>query len=229
VGWLRSWTKAENDDDKLDEYYPLLHFDALVAELGKFLQVEGAVVDVGSAGFEMTVSSARTIPPSDPVTIDSSTLDVILQPGDAGFGINGTRIVSKSGELLGPEDIEKFQSVQVDGVPESNNSLLKAALVIIDKAALGIERVTGVVASVDNDSLFLVPDEGVSPVCGVATSLLEVVLANNLDIFTVSITNDSSVIAPGGTPGVDQTVGMNDKCVGTSYYIDNVVIVVDQR
>jgi hypothetical protein len=230
VGWVRSWAKAENDDDKPAEYHPLLYLDALVAELGKFLQVEGTVVDVGSAGFEMTVSSARTIPSSGPVTIDSGTLDVIYQGGDAGMGINGTRIVSKSGVLLGPGDIEKFQSVQTDGFPESNNSLLKAALVIIDKAVLGTEQVTGVINDpIDSDSLFLVPDEGVSPVCGITTNLLEVALTNNLDIFTVTITNDSSIIEPGGTLGAGQTVGMNGKCVGTSYQTDNVVIVVDKR
>jgi hypothetical protein len=208
VGWVRSWAKEENDD-KPSEYYPLLHLDALVAELGNFLQVEGTVVDVGSAGFAMTVSSARTVPSDDPVNIDSDTLDVIYQRGDIGMGINGTRIVSKSGVLLDPTDIEKFQSVQADGFPESNNSLLKAALVIIDKTALGTEQVTGVIDSLDSDSLFLVPDEGVSPVCGATTSLLEVALANNLDIFTVTITSESSIIKPGGTLGDGQTVGMN--------------------
>lgn len=92
MGWLRSWTKAENDD-KLDEYYPLLHFDALV---------------------------------------------------------------------------------------------------IIDKAALGTEQVTGVVASLDSDSLFLVPDEGVSQVFGVATSLLDQVKPPLEGGFFISTDNTKS-------------------------------------
>jgi hypothetical protein len=58
------------------------------------------------------------------------------------MGINGTRIVSKSGVLLDPTDIEKFQSVQADGFPESNNSLLKAALVyVVQRVAIDIHRI----------------------------------------------------------------------------------------
>jgi len=226
VGRASSWAKADNDDDKPDEYYPLLQLDALVAELGEFLQVGGEVAEIpdDTGLFAMTVSSG-------PVKIDSTeTLDVMLQPGDS--DINGTRIVSKSGALLEPANIEKFLPVQVDGVLQviqDSDLLLKAALVIIDKAAQGTEQVTGVIGSVETDKLYLVPDEDVGMVCGMDTNLLEVALASDLDILTITIFSDSSEIEAGGTLLEGQTVGMNGKCEGTDYQTDNVVIVDDRR
>jgi hypothetical protein len=219
VGRVESWAKTDNDNDKPAEYYPLLQLEALVAELGEFLQVEGTVAeDAIEAGFPMTVSSGGPL-------IISDTLDVMYQLGDT--GINGTRIVSKSGKLLGPLDVKKFLPVQVDGT--DGGSMLKAALVILDKAALGTEQVTGVIESVDTDSLLLALDPDVSTVCGVTDSMLEVALTNNLEVFTVTITSDSSLIEPGGTLKANQTVGMNGICEGIDYKTDNVVIVDDQR
>ena len=219
VGWVKSWAKTDNDNDKPAEYYPLLQLEALVAELGQFLQVEGTVAeDAIETGFPMTVSSG------DPLII-SDTLDVMYQSGDT--DINGTRIVSKSGVLLGPLDVKKFLPVQVDGT--DGGPMLKAALVILDKAALGTEQVTGVIESVDTDSLLLALDQDVSTVCGVTDSMLEVTLTNNLEVFTVTITSDSSTIEPDGTLVAGQTVGMNGICEGIDYKTDNVVIVDDQH
>ena len=224
VGWAESGAKADNDDDKPAEYYPLLHLDALVAELGEFLQVQGEVAEIpdDTGVFAMTVSSG-------PVKIDSTdTLNVMLQPGDS--DINGTRIVSKSGVLLEPADIEKFQPVQVDGVLQviqDSDLLLKSALVIIDKGALGVEQVTGVIQSVGINTLELTPEA--DTVCGVATSLLTVELTNDVKIWTVTITEDSYTIVPVGILEEEQTVLMNGTCELTGYQTDNVVIVKDER
>ena len=219
MGWLRSWTKAENDDDKLDEYYPLLHLEALVAELGNFLTVEGKVAaDADPDGFVMTVSAG------DPVIIDS-TLAVRYQTGDP-FGdpsINGTRIVSKSGVLLKPGDAVVPLPTQVDGT-KGGDSLLKAALVILDKGALRVEQVTGKILEVYNDSLLLDPEA--DTVCGVAGPLT-VGLSNDLEILTVTITDASSEIAPGGMLEDGQTVNMNGTCEGTNYQTDNIVGIVE--
>jgi len=69
-----------------------------------------------------------------------------------------------------------------------------------------------------------------STVCGVATgSQLVVGLIGDLEILTVTITDSSSEIAPGGILEAGQTVGMNGICKITSYQTDNVVIVDDQR
>lgn len=222
VGWAKSWASIDNDDDKPAAYYPLLHLEALVAELGNFLQVEGTVaVDADVTGFEMTVSAGGPV-------ITDSTLAVMYQPG--GTNINGTRIVSKSGVLLNPLDVKEPLPVQVDGtlqLMEGIDPMLKAALVIIDKGALGVEQVTGVILSVGTNTLVLAPDA--DTVCGVATSQLMVDLTSDVKILTVTITDFGSVIAPGGTLEPGQTVGMNGTCEVTGYQTDNVVIVDDQR
>ena len=222
VGWVTSWASKDNDDDKPEEYYPLLYLEALVAELGNFLQVEGTVAVSATLGkFEMNVSSGG------PVMTDS-VLAVIIQPGDA--DINGTRIVSKSGVLLDPKDVTKPLPVQVDGTLQlmvGIDPLLKAALIIIDKDALGVEQVTGVIQSVGSSTLELTPEA--NTVCGVAISLLTVDLTSDVDIWTITITNDSYTIVPDGTLQEQQTVFMNGTCELTGYQTDNVAIIEDER
>jgi len=223
VGWPKFWINSNYDYDLGDQYYPLMQLDALVVELGDFLQVEGSVaVDADSDGFVMTVSS------DGPTITTDSTLAVMFQPGDD--EVNGTRIVSKSGEILETIDVKVPLPVQVDGTPYKtldSVSSLKAALVIIDKSVLGAEQVTGVILSVEADALTLAPEADV--VCDVATEQLMVGLTGDVEILTVTITPDSSLIAPGGVLAKGQTVGMNGTCEVMGYQTDNVVIVDDQR
>ncbi len=209
--------------DKPEAYYPLLYLEALVAESGEFKQIEGQVEALNTpvdTGFSMAPSSG------------TNTVEVLYQPPlyPQQAAINGTRIVSKSGELLEPGDIEIFVPVQVDGTAGDTASQLKAALVIVDQSALDTEQVSGVIQSLDTNILELKLAEGADPVCGVPTDPLMVGLINPLKILTVIITNDGSEILPGGILRVDQTVGMNGGCEFTgNYATDNVVIVDDQR
>ncbi|MGB5329474.1 MAG: hypothetical protein WBO58_14725, partial [Gammaproteobacteria bacterium] len=221
VGWVKSWSDKDNDENKPEEYYPLLYIEALIAESGKFEQFKGKVEmlnDPVDTGFSMTPSSG------------TESLKVMYQlplyPQRA--DVNGTRIVSKSGELLAPGDIEIFLPVQVDGTPDAMDPLLiNAALVIVDKSALDTEQVTGVIKSLGTDILELAPD---ADPCGAVTNPFMVDLTNPLDILTVIITNSGSEILPGGILRVDQTIGMNGSCEFTgNYQTDNVVIVDDQR
>ncbi len=219
VGWVKSWSDKDNDENKPEEYYPLLYIEALIAESGKFDQFKGKVEmlnDPVDTGFSMAPSSG------------TDSLNVMYEPPlyPIRADVNGTRIVSKSGELLEPEDIEIFLPVQVDGTPDANDPLLiNAALVIVDKSALDTEQVTGVIQSLGIDTLELAPDE--YP-CGV-TDPFRVDLINPLDILTVIITNSGSEILPGGILRVDQTVGMNGICeINGIYQTDNVVIVDDR-
>jgi hypothetical protein len=222
VGWARSWNNADYVDDKPTEYYPLLQLDALVAELGEFLIVEGTVAaDANDKGFPMTVSSGG------PVKIDS-TLAVMYQTGKTD-DINGTRIVSKSGVLLALDDAKKYLPTQVDGtldLTKGIDPILQAALVILDKGALGVEQVSGTILDVYTDSLLLDPEA--DTVCGVAGPVT-VGLSNDLEILTVTITDDSAEIVPGGILKAGQTAGMNGNCAGIDYQTDNVVIVIDKR
>jgi len=218
VGWPRFWDDPDIDEDRNTEHYPLMQLDALVAELGGFLQVEGTVsVDSDSNQFSMTVSSGSPI-------ITSDALTVVFQQTDG--DVNGTRVVSKSGELLDPLDVREPLPVQVDGVLLLNEATLNVALVIVDKGALGAEQVTGMILSVGDSTLTLDPEA--ATVCDEPTNQLEVGLAANLDILTVTITNEGSIISPGGSPYVGQTVGMNGTCEAGGYETDNLVIVDDQ-
>jgi hypothetical protein len=205
-----------------DRYHPLMVVDALVVEWGEFLQIEGQVAtDADSTGFSMTVSSGGPV-------ITSDVLGVMFQPGSK--GVNGTRIVSSSGELLKPTQVVKPLPVQVDGTLElmtGSDPLFKAALVILDKGIIGTEQVTGTILSVGAGTITLKPD--VDIVCGVATTQLLVNLAQDVEILTVTITEAGSEIVPGGMPAVGQTVGMNGRCEASDYETDNVVIVDDQR
>jgi hypothetical protein len=223
VGWVKPWNNKDYDDDKPVEYYPQLYLEALVAELGKFRQVEGKVETVNTdntTGFSMALSSG----------IDN--IDVMYQPllYPDQSGINGTRIVSKSGVLLVPGDIERFLPVQVDGTPDDNTSqLIRAALVFVDKSALDTEQVTGVIQSLGINTLELELASDADPVCGVVTNPLMVDLISPLEILTVIITDDGSEIVPGGILKDGQTVGMNGSCELTGYQTDNVVVIVDDQ
>jgi hypothetical protein len=195
--------------------------DALAVEYGLFLQLAGNVAtNADSAGFDMAVSSGS------PVIIDDN-LAVMFQSGDV--DVNGTRIVSKTGELLQPADVIVPLGVQADGVLELVQDVapvLHAALLILDTDGMGTEQVTGTVLSVGTNSITIAPDN--ETVCGVATSELFVTLSPDLDILTVIITESGSDIIPGGTVMIDQTVGMNGVCEGVDYVTDNLVIIDDQ-
>lgn len=231
VGWPRFWSGSDDDDYESRMYYPLLRVDALVVELGGLLQVEGTVdaspviidPNTGETGFDMSVSAGPII--------TNDALTVLIQDGDQ--NINGTRIVSKSGALLEPSGITANLPVKVDGVLDIARvpALLKAALVIVDKSALGAEQVTGLVISTGVDTLTLDPDAAV--VCGQPfddLDTLEVELTDNLEILTVTITDTLSVIKPGGTVDAGDTVGMSGYCQPDgSYQTDNIVVVEDLR
>lgn len=206
-----------------DLYHPLMVIDGLVVELGEFVRVEGEVAASADAnGFSMNVATA------DPVITDSM-LDVMLQQGGDDF--NGTRIVSKSGKLVDFSAILASRPVQVDGTMEAITSveqMLKAALVIVDTDYRGARQLTGTVLDFNgSDSLLLEPD--VDSVCGDTNDMLTVELAENLEMLTVTITDDGSKIVPGGDLAIGQSVGMNGVCQASGYYTDNVVIVDEQR
>ncbi len=204
-----------------DRYHPLMEVDALVVEVGDFLQVEGEVaIDADTTGFSMTVA------PGGPV-VTEEPLDVMLQAGE--FGVNGTRIVTKSGELLDDSQIIAPRPIQVDGVVELTDThvLLKAALVIIDTAILEKEPVTGMVLDVGTDGFVLSPEA--DTVCGIATTDLAVTLTEDAEFLTVIITDTVSEIIPGGTLEVGQSIGIDGVCTAEGYVTENVVILEDQR
>ena len=210
------------DDDEEDMRHAWMALDGLVVELGDFLQLEGAVdEDADADGFDMTVKPGSAVS-------SANALGVVLQAGST--SINGTRIISPTGELLDYTQIIVPRSVQVDGVLElSSDSMLKAALVIVDvdEDEDGKEQVTGTILSLGVDNMIVAPDA--DTVCGISSNQLFVTLDDDLDLLTVVITDISSVITPGGSLQVGQAVGMTGSCEGNGYMTDNVVIIDDQR
>jgi len=209
-----------HEGSQKDPYHPWMVVDALALELGEFLPLEGDVeTEADIDGFTMNLTDGAPI-------IVGNPLSVLLQQGETD-DINGTRIVSKAGELLEASDILAMLPVQVDGVLDIDTDTLKAALVILDTATLGSEQVTGIIETIEHSFITLAPDA--DTVCGIETELLMVNLADDLSLLTVVITDEKSVINPGGTLNIGQTIGMNGICEISGYETDNVIIVDDQR
>ncbi|MEW8192623.1 MAG: DUF4382 domain-containing protein [Candidatus Thiodiazotropha sp.] len=201
-----------------DRYHPLMEVDALVIELGDFLQVEGEVATgADSSGFGMNVTESGSV-----VTA------VMFHPDEP--GINGTRIVSKSGDILDYLEITVPRMVQVDGVLDltGTEAILKAALVIVDTTTEeNDQQITGTILSIGASGFVLSPEE--DTVCGIATTDLAVTYADGVDFLTVVITDTVSEITPDGTLEVGQDVGINGSCSVDGYIAESVVILDDQR
>ncbi|MEW8493501.1 MAG: DUF4382 domain-containing protein [Candidatus Thiodiazotropha taylori] len=209
-----------------ERYHPLMEVDALVVELGEFLQLEGSVNrDSDTSGFAMTVSVGDGF-------VADTLLEVVHQMGES--GVNGTRVVSKSGDLLTPLDILVPRQVQVDGVVDSSAAVetLNAALVIIDtesddEGSDESGQITGSVVSAGTNGFVLAPTT--DTVCGVTTTNLQVTLAEDVSIITVVITDSVSEITQGGTIQAGQSVGVDGSCSTEGYLAEIVAIVDDQR
>ncbi|MCU7806110.1 MAG: DUF4382 domain-containing protein [Candidatus Thiodiazotropha sp. (ex Lucinoma borealis)] len=204
-----------------DRYQPLMEVDALVIELGDFLQVEGEVTaDADSIGFGMALT------PGSPVVTDGQ-LDVMFQPG--GPAINGTRIVSKTGDLLDYLEIIEPRLVQVDGVLDLTgpDAMFNASLVIVDTAAVESEQITGTVLTIGVNGFTLSPEA--DTVCGIATTELQVTFTDDAEFLTIVITDTISEITSGGALEAGQNVGINGTCSTEGYLADSVAILDDQR
>ncbi|MCG7912782.1 MAG: DUF4382 domain-containing protein [Candidatus Thiodiazotropha weberae] len=209
-----------------ERYHPLMEVDALVVELGEFLQLEGSVNrESDTSGFAMTVSAG------DGIAV-GTLLEVVHQIGES--GVNGTRVLSKSGDLLTSLDILASRRIQVDGVVDSSatEDTINAALVIIDTESddEGSEesgQITGSVVSAGSVGFVLAPTT--DTVCGLATTDLQVTLAEDVAIITVVITDTVSEITQGGTIQAGQSVGVDGSCSTEGYLAEIVAIVDDQR
>ena len=226
VGWPRHSVQSSQNDVVKDPYRPYMKLDALVAELGAFLTLNGDVTeDADSSGFYMNVRTGEYI-------LADSPIGVVLQGAPAGG--NGTRIVSKSGFLLDFDSVVVPKMVQVDGIlklidtePLLTEPFLYAALVIVDTKSS--EQVTGEILDFNANSLtLLAPDT--ETVCG-STVVDQIVIDYSSDttkFFTVTI-NDTTTITPGGDLEVGQDVGVNISCDSPVYNAESIVIIEDKR
>jgi len=126
--------------------------DALVVELGGFLDLDGTVARGASdIRFTMDVDSDQGIQ-------SEGELQVALQP--APDGGNGTKILSQSGEPLSSDVIIPPRQVMADGVLIlSDPDYLNASLVIVDISGdTGNDEASGMIERVGADSLLLAAD-----------------------------------------------------------------------
>lgn len=217
VGWPRRGDDDHDDDDHVME------LNALVIQLGDFLQLEGnAASDADSNSFSMDLADGS------PISTDSPLL-VALQAD--GIDYKGTRIVSKSGDLLDSSDIVIPLALKVIGVLEvlsGSDDMLKAALIIVDMDSMDdSSQVSGIVTEVLGEDFRIDPDE--DTVCGVTTDDLLVIQDDDADILTVTITDDDSSITAGGDIMLDAEVGLNGECDDNGFEADSIVIVNDLR
>jgi len=221
VGWPRHSVQSSPYDVVEDPYRPYMELDALVAELGDFLTLNGNVTeDADSSGFYMNVRTGEPI-------LTDSPIGVVLQ--GAPVGGNGTRIVSKSGLLLDFNSVVVPKMVQVDSTLNliGTEPLLYAALVIVDTKSS--EQVSGEILGVEDDSLtLLAPDT--ETVCGSeVVDPIVIGYSSDTKFFTVTIYDTSSTIMPGGDLEVGQNVGVNITCDSPVYNAESIVIIEDQR
>jgi len=191
------------------DHRPRLALDGLAVETGSFAQVYGAVaIDATEAGFTVNAPDAMAVTLQNPV------------------GYNGTRILSKEGELLDYTAILVPRAVKLDGVLTSPTEL-KSAVVIVDTDVMGTTVAGGVIGSLASGGFTLIPEAGTTP-CGVSGDL-SVVLDGDTTVTTVTITASLVDVSPGGILEAGQTVAVSGLCGAASLAADSVVVVDDQR
>lgn len=200
-----------NEHDRDGHAYPVL--DALVVELGGFLDLEGTVTSGASnIRFNMNVDPNQAIQPA-------GDLPVALQP--APLGGNGTKILSRSGDLLSSADIIPPRQVMVDGVLFlSTPDYLNASLVVVDILnGTGRDEASGIIERVGTANLYLAAD---SFPCEPGTGSFIV----SFDTYTVvylSTESGGGFVDTGNLiPGQD--VDISGKCVGTTLAAKTIII-----
>jgi hypothetical protein len=194
------------------DHRPQIALDGLAVEMGPFVQAYGSA-ETGVTADNFTL------------TLGSGNQTVMLQPSTS--GINGTRILSKSGELLDSSAIVAPRALKVDGVLLSDPGPLNAAVVIVDTDMDGMVAASGTIGSQVTGGFVLVPEAGSTP-CGVSGDLT-VLLGTDASVTTVSITNTTVEVSPGGLLASEQSVALSGVCGADSLTAKTVVIMDDQR
>ncbi|MDX1452024.1 MAG: DUF4382 domain-containing protein [Oleiphilaceae bacterium] len=201
---------------------PLMRINGLALKQGTFITVEGEpVTDADASGFDLNLTNG------DP-TILSNPLPVVLQPDNG--DIKGTRVVSKAGELLDYSAILAGVHSEVDGAlinEQLNNMWLNAALVILDEEPELLDQASGTVSEVNDSGVVI--NLGNSTLCGQSVSSLTIDSLDDLQVLTVTITDDASEVSMGGTAEVGQEAGISGECEGVIFTPLSLVLVSDLR
>lgn len=194
-----------------DHDYPVL--DALVVELGGFLDLDGSVASGASdIRFNMNVDPNQGIQPN-------GELPVALQP--APNGGNGTKILSRSGDPLSSADIISPRQIMVDGVLIlAAPDYLNASLVIVDTSdESGNDEASGVIERVGAGSLLLAAD---SFPCESGAGSFVVSFDTDTVVYLSTELGGRFVDTGSLTPG--QQVDISGACQGTSLAAGTIII-----
>ena len=180
-------------------------------------EIEAYSTDGAADGFNMAVVPGQSYASTDP-------LPVVLQP--APVGGNGTKILSRTGQVLTSDDIDTGQHVTVDGVLSGPNPLfLNSALVIVDTDALNKDIAGGSINRVGDDSLLLEAD---SFVCepGTGPGFYVVNFNPGTDIYEVTESSSSieGEFVDSDELDIGQRVDISGECNNGELLADTIVI-----
>lgn len=200
----------------------LMSVNALAMELGKFLKLNGSVeTGVTTDRFSMQLRPGEAIARADPLPVE-------LQPAPAGG--NGSRIVSKSGELLAPTAMRSGSSVSVDGILISSaEDYIRSALVVVDEL-MALSRASGTVLTVGDQSAVISTASAENNPCANAPGDLVISFDNDTRFVTVTVADSGSSSNMGGTLAADQAVDVYGTCaVDATFEADQIIIIEDTR
>ncbi|MEJ2591833.1 MAG: DUF4382 domain-containing protein [Candidatus Thiodiazotropha sp.] len=196
----------------LVDHRPQIALDGFAVEMGAFLQAYGVTAtDASVDGFDMTLGSGA----AQAVTLQNPS------------GYNGTRILSKHGDLLDYSAITVPRALKIDGVRALSDDPINSAVVIVDTDMDSLVSAGGTIGGSVTGGFTLIPDMGTTP-CSVSGDLT-VLLGSSVTVTTVTITNTTVEVAPGGILDAGQTVSASGQCGADSLTASSIVIVDDQR
>jgi hypothetical protein len=198
-----------------------LSIDALVVELGEFIEELAGSVDSGASDMRFTMN----VNPDQGIEVENP-LQVQLQQSDPEQVINGTKILTNEGDELTFEVLTPGTGVMVDGVlVEGDPTFLRSALVIVGDLAEDTQRLSGTVTRATEDSSFLVVTE--EPACG----LTDVVVATDSDTkrFTVTVTETTATSSEGASIEPGDVVDVYGSCQGDGSFAAGSIIEIDDQ
>ena len=191
------------------DHRPRLVLNGLAVETGSFAQVYAAAATEFTADqFDLNIADTQTV--------------LLQQPA----GFNGTRILSKAGDLLDVSAIQVDRMLKLDGVVQGTGELL-GAVIIVDTDTLGLTAASGILGSLTSNGFIMQPEAGTTP-CGISVDL-PVVMGTDTTVTTVTIEPTLVDVSPGGILQIGQDVAVSGVCGAGSLSANSVVVVEDLR
>jgi len=200
-----------SNDSNSGNAYPVV--DALVVELGGFLDLNGNVASAASdIRFNMTVDANQAIQPQ-------GELPVALQPAPGGG--NGTKTLTPSGQPLSSAEIVPLRQVIVDGVLIlSDPDYLNSSLVLVDTSDnTQNDEASGIIQEVFAQELRLTAD---SFPCEAGSGTFDVSFNSSTVVYRSTASGGEFVDIGGLAPGQDTDI--SGSCAGTTLAATTIII-----